>query len=186
MLTGATSSSNIQKKVFFMVVAALIFSCVSNVANSHASVKVKVQKIRAIQVDELGLTGCFQWIDEIRREESLNSPKPAVFEAKIASKGSCKEIHHFEIYSAIPATVTKKISALDKNSGKYCSNLFQEKKRYSVISKPEILPLLVTTKDGVKKYWCSITGPTYRDTANNLYMHFEAIYFPEFKINTRS
>ena len=186
MLTGARTSSNTQIKIIFLMVAALIFSCVSNVVASHASVKVKVQKIRTIQVDELGLAGCFQWMDEVKVEGSLNSPKPAVFKAKIASKGSCKEIHHFEIYSAIPATVTMKISTRDKNSGKYCSTLFQEKKRYSIISKPEILPLLITTKDGVKKYWCSITGPTYRDTANNLYIHFEANYFPEFKINTRS
>ena len=154
-------------------------------SESKATIQVKLQKIRSIKVNQSDSTGCYKWLDEVKSEEKMNSAKPAVYKAEVASKAPCKEIHHFEIFAIIPKTVYVKASSRDSSIGKYCSKVFQEKSRYSAISDPEILPLLMSSSGGLKKYGCSVTGLTYKDSVNNLHVHFEANYFPEFKINTR-
>jgi hypothetical protein len=119
-------------------------------------------------------------------EEKMNSPVPPIYKALGATKTSCKEVHQLEIYSAIPSSMTKKTSSQNVNSGKYCSNLYKSKKKFSVIANPEVWPISTISSNSQKRFWCAVTGPTYQDSSNNSYIHFESIYFPEFKINARS
>ena len=186
-MESAGSSQAKHRSIFlFFTLCSVVFISHANIAESKAATPVKLQKIRSIEVNQSDSTGCYKWTDEVKLDEKMNSAKPAIYKAKVASKAPCKEIHHFEIFVTIPKTVYAKTASRESNIGKYCSKVFQEKNRYSVISDPEILPLLMSNNSGLKKYWCSVTGLTYKDSVNNSLLHFEANYFPEFKINTRS
>jgi hypothetical protein len=170
---------------FFFLFATLFLNQI-NFEKSKAAPIIEVQKIRGIQVDQLDSTGCYKWTDELKPKEKMNSAKPAIFKAKVASKVSCREIHHFEIYIAITNADYGKTVARDSRVGKYCSRAFQGMKRYLVISKPGILPLSVSDKNAPKRNWCAVTGITYKDSASNSYFYYEPIYFPEVKINARN
>ncbi len=170
---------------FFFLFATLFLNQI-NFEKSKAAPIIEVQKIRGIQVDQLDSTGCYKWTDELKSKEKMNSAKPAIFKAKVASKVSCREIHHFETYKAITNTDYGKTFSRESSIGKYCSRAFQGMKRHFVISKPGILLLSVSDKNAKKKNWCAVTGITYTDSANNSYFFYEPIYFPEVKINARN
>ena len=174
-----------KKRIVFALCASVLLSQ-SNIQESKASENIKVQKIRNIQVEKFVSPGCYKWSDQVILEEKMNSPVPPIYKALGATKTSCKEVHQFEIYSAIPSSVTKKTSSQNVNSGKYCSKLYKSKKKFSVIASPEVWPILTISSNSQKSFWCAVTGPTYKDSSNNSFIHFESIYFPEFKINARS
>jgi hypothetical protein len=170
----------------FFPLCVFAFVCQINFEESKAAPVIEVQKIRSIQVDQLDSTGCYKWTDKLKSQEKMNSAKPAIFKAKVASKVTCKEIHHFEIYKAYTKTDYKKIFSRDLSAGKYCSQAFQGMKRNLVISNPEILPLSISNKTPSKKNWCAVSGLTYKDSGNNSYFYYEPIYFPEVKINAKN
>ena len=182
MLIGIQLIPKKHKMAFFIALCMFVLLFQSNLSESKA-LEVKIQKLRIIQLDQLDSIGCYKWLDEVRVEEKMNSAKPAVYKAKSATKSSCREIHHFEIYTTIPNSIYAKKSSRNLNTGKYCLKIFEGKKRFSVISNPEILPLAITSNAGLQKYWCAISSITYKDSSNNSYIHYESIYFPEFKVN---
>jgi hypothetical protein len=185
MVSEGQPISKKQKKAIFFPLCTLLLLFQNNPSEAKA-LEVKIQKLKSIQIDQLDSTGCYKWLDEVKGEEKMTSAKPPLYKAKLATKSPCKEIHHFEIYTAIPKSVYVKKSSRDSNSGKYCLKVFEDKKRFSVISNPEILPLSIKNNAGQQKYWCAITSLTYKDSSNTSYLHYESIFFPEFKANTRS
>ena len=185
MISESQRISTKQKLAIFFALCTLVLLFQSNPSESKA-LEVKIQKLKSIQIDQLDSAGCYKWLDEVKGEEKMTSAKPPLYKAKLATKSPCKEIHHFEVYTAIPKSIYAKKSSRNSNSGKYCLKAFEDKKRFSVISNPEILPLSITNNAGQQKYWCAITSLTYKDSSNTSYSHYESIYFPEFKVNTRS
>lgn len=162
------------KPIFFVLL--LVFCQVFTLVGTN-DVHAATSQLSKVKVDSLVRNGCYEWKDEDVSSQDSGIPMPPAFYARIASKVSCNELHHFQVISIDNREKFSKGTTVSGSSKKYC----EQKLKASKLSLAEGRYLNWGTMEVSKKtlsYSCFVTGKVSTKPGSKKVYFFEELFSP--------